>query len=85
MSDYEVTLVNDSSESASFTIFSPLLESTNHFLFAVYVSPLLSWLTSPNRQLLLIVARRQEFYVRFKGPAESMSSVVKGKTARAIR
>lgn len=65
MSDYEVTLVNDNSES--------------NFPRAVLASCLTDWLQckriKANEAFLLIhrltPRNRQEFYIKFKGPAES--------------
>ena len=68
MSDYEVTLVNDNS-----TAFKRLLDL--HLLTPLQCMicslPCFRKLERWGSGLLIRVAHRQEFYVRFKGPEES--------------
>ncbi|VUC35548.1 unnamed protein product, partial [Clonostachys rosea] len=70
MSDYEVTLVNDNSKDSHFFFPSRYLA----LLINISVRPIGISIRSPTRPLALTDAprfNRQEFFVRFKGPAET--------------
>lgn len=79
MSDYEVTLINDNSRPPPARRFSVLPERAS--LTAMQCR---SWRrsrpSSPTRSPVLTLAARQEFFVRFKGPAESWSARAQSPT-----
>lgn len=68
MSDYEVTLVNDNSKLAKGLIST---DSTTSLTSTVYDASL-ALPFPPTVSVIILTAARQEFYVRFKGPDESL-------------
>ena len=68
MSDYEVTLVNDSS---MFLPFYTLPERVGAFTNVTSQCPSIATLLRPCFSACADIRTRQEFYVRFKGPTET--------------
>ena len=73
MSDYEVTLVNDNSKSATIFLFFLSRDLSSHGTLELMDKQCMSRPARGDRRYRILDLSwiRQEFYVRFKGPEES--------------